>query len=122
MTDDMRKKRVLPWAQKLFRPEYHSSQFREKRNKFLHYLTLSLLSEEPVGIVKFPPPLGALPDMESLEKPEFPAAEWELDTTWQETCNNLSEDFQTLTCAVHCMKSECDEDHKLDKVYFVNFN
>ncbi|XP_017774750.1 PREDICTED: uncharacterized protein LOC108561364 [Nicrophorus vespilloides] len=116
LTNELDKQKIVPWAKKLFRPEYHSSQFREKRNKYLLHLTLTILNDEAYGIFTQIPPAGALLDLESIEKEQFPAAEWELDTTWQDTKRNLSEEFEPLQCSVHSTLDECNSDHLLDKI------
>lgn len=110
------KKKIKPWAKKLFRPEYHSSLFREKRNKYLLYLTITLLNDEAFAIFVDPPPDGALPDLDPSYQDPTPAAEWELDKTWSDTIDGLPDDFQSLECSVHACKAECDADHQLDQI------
>ncbi|KAI4462585.1 hypothetical protein MML48_4g00013168 [Holotrichia oblita] len=114
-TDDNRQK-VVPWIHKLFRPEYHSTPFREKRNKYLLYLTLTLLNDEVFGIFNLPPPDGALPELNQINMAHVTAADWELDATWQETLQNLPQDFKHLECSVHESPEECDDDHLLDTI------
>lgn len=84
--------------------------------RYLLFLTLTLLNDEVYGIFAFPPPDGALPELESLETEPVTAAEWEIDTTWEETLNGLPDDFQDLECSVHKCKEECGRDHQLDDV------
>lgn len=33
VSSDLERQKILPWVQKLFRPEYQTSPLREKRNK-----------------------------------------------------------------------------------------
>lgn len=51
LTSDVDRQGVILWLRKLFRPEYHSSRFRTKRNKFLLYLTLTLMNDEVIALI-----------------------------------------------------------------------
>lgn len=84
--------------------------------RYLLYLTLALLTDEPYGIFREQPPSGALLELEDIEHRPSPAAEWELDHMWQETLQNLPDNFQNLECSVHETKEDCQNDHSLDKV------
>lgn len=112
------RKKINPWVKKLFRPEYHGSLFREKRNKYLLYLTITLLNDEAYGIFLNPPPDGALIDISDIEQEPIPAAEWEMDHTWADTIDGLPENFQALECSVHLNRAECETDHSLDQVKY----
>ncbi|KAF5302906.1 hypothetical protein FQA39_LY02086 [Lamprigera yunnana] len=114
LTGDVDRQLIIPWITKLFRPEYHSSQLREKRNRYLLYLTLTLLNDEAYGIFATCPPAGALPDIYAIEHEVQPSSEWEMDQMWQETLLGLPEDFQKLKCGVHEQCTGCEEDHALD--------
>ncbi|XP_025831310.1 uncharacterized protein LOC108740386 [Agrilus planipennis] len=114
MSEEYQRQQIVPWIKKLFRPEYHSSKFREKRNRYLLYLTITLLNDESYGIFTTCPPEGALPELHDLEHVPVPAAEWELDRMWVETLNGLPKDFQCLQCSIHKNSHECEKDHKLD--------
>ncbi|CAH1992630.1 unnamed protein product [Acanthoscelides obtectus] len=116
LTHESDRKLIMPWVRKLFRPEYHSSKLREKRNRYLAYLSTSLLLDEAIGVFRQYPPDAALPDLSTLPKEPVEAAEWEMDKTWQETLAGLPEDFQMLECCVHASEDECSSDHKLDKI------
>nr|CAH7753598.1 unnamed protein product [Callosobruchus chinensis]CAH7754394.1 unnamed protein product [Callosobruchus chinensis] len=116
LTHENDRKVIIPWVRKLFRPEYHSSKLREKRNRYLAYLSTSLLLDEAIGVFRQYPPDVALPELSTLPKEPVEAAEWEIDHTWQETLAGLPEDFQMLECCVHAMEDECNSDHKLDKI------
>ncbi|CAG9819671.1 unnamed protein product [Phaedon cochleariae] len=107
---------IIPWIRKLFRPEYHSSKLREKRNRYLAYLSTSLLLDQAIGVFRGFPPDGALPDCEALVPPTVQAAEWEVDKMWQDTLQGLPGDFRMLECCVHAEEAECKADHRLDKV------
>ncbi|XP_060531631.1 uncharacterized protein LOC132705192 [Cylas formicarius] len=112
--DDRR--HIIPWIRKLFRPEYQSTALREKRNKYLAFLTTSLLLDEAVSIFRQYPPDGALPDMSSIRSTPVTAAQWEIDGTWQDTLRNLPDNFQMLDCSVHETQEECNKDHSLDRI------
>lgn len=107
---------IIPWIKKLFGPEYHGVQFKEKRNRYLLYVTLTLVSDEIGGMFSMPVPEGALPELEDLEKEVYPAAEWEKDKMWQETLEGLPDDYKALECSVHEDRAECIEDHALDDI------
>lgn len=116
LSSDVDRKKILPWVRKLFSPEYHGSQFREKRNRYLVFITLTVLNDEASNIFMTRPPDGAMIEIEDIPLIGIPAAEWELDNTWNDTLNNLPEDFQTLECAVHENQTLCDDDHHLDAI------
>ncbi|KAB0799677.1 hypothetical protein PPYR_07557 [Photinus pyralis] len=116
LTGDVDRQLVIPWVRKLFRPEYHSAQFREKRNKYLLYLTLTLLNDECYGIFRIAPPSGPLPELQSIEHEEQPMAQWELDPMWRDSVAALPADFQYLSCAVHEFVMDCEKDHDLDVI------
>ncbi|KAF2879031.1 hypothetical protein ILUMI_27125 [Ignelater luminosus] len=116
LTGESDRKMIIPWVRKLFRPEYHSSQFREKRNKYLLFLTITLLNDESYGIFRTFPPEKAIPDIESIHHEPIPAAEWENDEMWRETLLGLPDTFQSLICTVHDTPSACAADHKLDTI------
>ncbi|XP_022900610.1 uncharacterized protein [Onthophagus taurus] len=115
VSSDLERQKILPWVQKLFRPEYQTSPLREKRNKYLLALTLTILSDELFGIFADAPP-DLLPELGEFDYEPVPAAEWEIDSMWPETLANLPEDFKKLDCSVHSSRAECDKDHKLDKI------
>lgn len=104
------------WIKKLFRPEYHSSKLREKRNQYLATLCVSILADCGVHIFRMHPPEGPLPDIHDLEVIPVQSAEWELDTMWQDTLLGLPEDFHILSCPVHQSKEACLCDHRLDNI------
>ncbi|XP_076254959.1 uncharacterized protein LOC143192963 [Rhynchophorus ferrugineus] len=110
------RRNIIPWIRKLFRPEYQSSKLREKRNKYLSYLTTSLLLDEAVDIFREFPPDGALVDLHTIHPKPVPAAQWETDNMWQDTLQNLPDEFQLLECFVHENPDECRKDHGLDKI------
>ncbi|XP_066154668.1 uncharacterized protein [Euwallacea fornicatus] len=107
---------IIPWIRKLFRPAYQSSLLREKRNRYLAYLTTSLLLDEAVDIFRAFPPDGPLPSVDSVRPLNLAAAQWETDKTWQDTLQNLPDDFQLLDCTVHEDPEECRKDHRFDKI------
>lgn len=117
LSSEIERRKIVPWIKKLFRPEYHSSKFREKRNKYLLCLALTLLNDEAFGIFRQEPPEGALPDMENLMASKLPLAEWEVDVSWDEVLGNLPETYQTLECSVHGSNEECKQDHTLDEAF-----
>ncbi|KAK4886813.1 hypothetical protein RN001_003084 [Aquatica leii] len=114
LTGDLDRQFIIPWVRRLFRPEYHSSQLSEKRNKYLLYLTLTLLNDEAYGIFQTTPPTNALPEIDSIDHEIQPSAEWEMDQMWQETLMGLPDDFQKLSCSVHEFAVGCEDDHGLD--------
>ncbi|XP_023022037.1 uncharacterized protein [Leptinotarsa decemlineata] len=116
LTHEADRRVVIPWVRKLFRPEYHSTRLREKRNRYLAYLSTSLLLDEAIGIFRTFPPEGALPNCYEIPSCQVQAAEWEYDKAWQETLAGLPDDFQMLECCVHASVAECKNDHKLDKI------
>lgn len=77
---------------------------------------MTLLNDEVYGIFSLPPPDGALPELGEINMGHVTAADWELDLTWQETLQNLPQDFKQLECSVHENIEECDDDHFLDTV------
>lgn len=83
-------------------------------------MTLMLLTDEVHGIFRDTPPEGALVELEDLDPRPTPVAEWETDIMWQETLQNLPENFQNLECSVHETKGDCQNDHSLDKVSYQN--
>lgn len=85
-------------------------------NRYLLYLTLTLLNDEVYGLFALAPPEGALPELNEINVAHVTAADWELDHTWHETLQNLPQDFKVLECSVHESQAECDEDHQLDTV------
>ncbi|XP_066257516.1 uncharacterized protein [Euwallacea similis] len=107
---------IIPWIRKLFRPAYQSSLLREKRNRYLAYLTTSLLLDEAVDIFRAYPPEGPLPSLDSVRPLNLAAAQWETDKMWQDTLQNLPDDFQLLDCTVHEDPDECRKDHPFDKI------
>lgn len=108
---------VTPWIRKLFSPEYQSSKLKEKRNRYLITLTINLLNDDVHGVFRRPPDdAGPLPDLQTLEEESVAAAEWELDTMWQNVLLGLADDFQPLQCPAHQTKDECRADHSIDKV------
>ncbi|XP_018571602.1 vasodilator-stimulated phosphoprotein-like [Anoplophora glabripennis] len=116
ITSESDRKTITPWIRKLFRPEYHSSKLRGKRNRYLAFLSTSLLLDEAVGVFRSIPPDGAIPDLKSLHTAPVPAADWEIDTTWQDTLVGLPDDFKMLECSVHATSAECKADKNLDKI------
>ncbi|ERL93968.1 hypothetical protein D910_11253 [Dendroctonus ponderosae] len=116
LTKEGDRRYIIPWIRKLFRPEYHSSMLREKRNRYLVYLSTSLLLDEAVDIFREYPPDGALPDLQSVHPLNVPAAQWETDNMWQDTLQNLPDDFQLLDCFVHEDPDTCRKDHQFDKI------
>ncbi|KAL1509548.1 hypothetical protein ABEB36_004262 [Hypothenemus hampei] len=116
LTRENDRKCIIPWIRKLFRPEYQSSFLREKRNRYLGYLTTSLLLDEVIGIFRVHPPDGPLPDLRTVRPFTVTAAQWETDNMWQDTLQNLSDDFQLLDCFVHEDPVQCRKDHQFDKI------
>ncbi|XP_030748243.1 uncharacterized protein LOC115876568 [Sitophilus oryzae] len=110
------RRNICPWIRKLYRPEYQSSKFREKRNRYLSYLTNSLLLDESVDIFREFPPDGALADLETFHPKPVPAAQWEIDNMWQDTLQHLPEEFQLLECFIHDSAELCKHDHGYDKI------
>lgn len=90
---------------------FHVYSFR-----YLAFLSTSLLLDEAIGVFRMVPPDGAIPDLKSLHSEPVPAADWEIDTTWQETLAGLPDDFKMLECCVHSTTVECKGDKNLDKV------
>ncbi|KAJ8982708.1 hypothetical protein NQ317_004517 [Molorchus minor] len=86
-----------------------------KHYPYLTFLSTSLLLDEAINIFRQPPPNGAIPELEVLQQDPIPAAEWEMDRTWQDTLAGLPDDFQMLECCVHGNVVECKTDHNLDK-------
>lgn len=82
-------------------------------------MTLSLLTDEAYGIFRTIPPAGALLELQDIKTEPTPAAEWETDKMWQETLQNLPENFQNLECSVHEDQGECEKDHVLDQVIYL---
>ncbi|KAG5897939.1 hypothetical protein JTB14_014052 [Gonioctena quinquepunctata] len=116
LTHEADRRVVIPWVRKLFRPEYHSTRLREKRNRYLAYLAISLLLDEAIGIFRTYPSDGALPNTYEIPKLQVEGAEWEYDKMWQDTLAGLPDDFQMLECCIHATSDECKKDHKLDKI------
>ncbi|CAH0560255.1 unnamed protein product [Brassicogethes aeneus] len=126
---------AIPWIRKLFRPEYHTTKLREKRNRFpiqpkpsrttlyhtiflryLSLLTASLLLDEVMTTFKKNPPEGPLLDLDELKMPECTAAHWETDTMWQDTLKTLPGNFKLLKCTIHETEEACHDDHDLDQI------
>lgn len=84
--------------------------------RFLLYLTLTLLNDELYGIFVNPPPVGVLPEFRDIPLTKITAAEWELETMWQNTLQNLPEDLKKMECSVHENHDDCANDHDLDTV------
>lgn len=40
LSSERDRQRIIPWIKKMFRPEYHSSVLREKRNKYEKYIII----------------------------------------------------------------------------------
>ncbi|CAG9766628.1 unnamed protein product [Ceutorhynchus assimilis] len=116
LTKEGDRRYIIPWIRKLFRPEYHSSQLREKRNKYLAYLTTSLLLDEAVDTFRRFPPDGPLPDLQSVRPGPVAAAQWETDNMWQDSLQNLPDDFSLLDCYIHDEPEMCKKDHQFDKI------
>lgn len=116
LTNESDREYVIPWIQKLFRPEYHSSILKEKRNLYLLCLTITLMNDEVVGIFEELPPNGPLLDLASFPEPKFEAASWERDKMWEETLQAIPDHFEPLECSVHNDLDECKRDHKLDRI------
>ncbi|XP_045479357.1 uncharacterized protein LOC123684225 [Harmonia axyridis] len=116
LTSDADQDHVIPWIRKLFRPEYHSSSLREKRNRYLLYLTLTMFNDELIGVFESDPPEASLRDLGSLPEYRVEAASWERDDTWRDVLVSLPEDFKPLECSVHANKDDCKKDHALDRV------
>ncbi|KAL3266148.1 hypothetical protein HHI36_010333 [Cryptolaemus montrouzieri] len=116
LTNTVEQEQAIPWIRKLFRPEYHATNLKEKRNKYLLYLTLTMLNDELIGVFEREPPSGALKTLASLPDYRVEAASWERDDTWRDVLVSLPEDFKPLECSVHQDKDECKKDHKLDRI------
>ncbi|XP_056644785.1 uncharacterized protein LOC130450433 [Diorhabda sublineata] len=116
LTHEKDRKLIIPWVKKLFRPEYHSSKLKEKRNRYLAYLCCSLLLDQAIGPFGSIPPEGALLNCNQLEELKVAQAEWETDNMWQDSLSGLPDDFQMLECSVHATPQECKDDHALDKI------
>ncbi|XP_044749072.1 uncharacterized protein LOC123309848 [Coccinella septempunctata] len=116
LTSDADQDHVIPWIKKLFRPEYHTSTLREKRNRYLLYLTLTMFNDELIGVFETEPPAAVLRDLGSLPEYRVEAATWERDDTWRDVLVSLPENFTPLECSVHSNKDECKKDHALDRV------
>lgn len=104
LTSDVDRQAVIPWLRKLFRPEYHTSRFRTKRNKFLLYLCLTLMNDEVHGLFKQIPPKGALPDFETLPgliHDQLPLAEWEKDSMWLDVLQGVPHVCEKMQCSIH---------------------
>uniref|UniRef100_A0A6P7H7Y8 Uncharacterized protein LOC114348298 n=1 Tax=Diabrotica virgifera virgifera TaxID=50390 RepID=A0A6P7H7Y8_DIAVI len=116
LTQDLDRKVIIPWVKKLFRPEYHSSKLKEKRNRYLAYLCVSLLLDQAIGPFQTVPPDGALINCSELKEVCVTQADWERDSMWQDTLSGLPDDFQMLECCIHSNPDECKDDHALDKI------
>ncbi|GLV35468.1 hypothetical protein CBL_01383 [Carabus blaptoides fortunei] len=117
LTNEIDRQLIIPWVRKLFRPEYNSSLLRDKRNKYLLYLTLTILNDEVYGIFKTPPPDGALSELADLYE-EFPQAEWEQDRLWEEILEKIPEEFQLMKCSVHTDLTDCNNDRDESGMFY----
>lgn len=79
-------------------------------------MTTSLLLDEAIDIFCDNPPEGPLPDLHDVRPLNVTAAQWETDNMWQDTLQNLPDDFQLLDCTVHDDPDQCRKDHPFDKV------
>lgn len=62
------------------------------------YLTITLYNDETFGIFKEEPPRGALPDIKDLTlTPGIPPAEWESETQWSDTLDDLPDCFKAVS-------------------------
>ncbi|KAF7383408.1 hypothetical protein HZH66_012758 [Vespula vulgaris] len=104
------KGRIIPWANKLFAPEYHVEILRDKRNRYLSSLTMNMLNDELRGVFAEDPPSGSLKDLSCQPIIKAPPAEWELDTTWSEFVASLPDHYEEILCSFHDETSICEQD------------
>lgn len=84
-------------------------------------MVISALNDEAYSILQFRPPIGAIPDIETLELVDIEPCEWEVDDTWENILSNTSVKHQ-VQCAVHKSLMECTHDHKWDDVNNILYN
>lgn len=61
------------------------------------YLTMTLYNGETFGIFKEEPSAGVLPEIKDITlDSDIPPAEWEMETQWSDTLNDLPDCFQEV--------------------------
>ncbi|XP_067012292.1 uncharacterized protein [Anabrus simplex] len=101
LTSDKQRRMVVPWLDKLFGPEYHSTHLRAKRNRYLLKMTLMLMNDEVIGTFTTAPPTGALPDLPREAIDASHVAEWEQDCMWSDTVAGLPPQVKHMPCGLH---------------------
>ncbi|RZF34270.1 hypothetical protein LSTR_LSTR010244 [Laodelphax striatellus] len=93
--------KLVPWIKKLFGPEYQACFFQDKRNKYLLYMTLRILTDDISGVFDNDPPCGALAPIEELVGEKKGPAKWENDTTWERLLEGLPPERAMMGCSIH---------------------
>lgn len=96
ITDPAERARAVLWVNKLFGAEYHVEVLRDKRNRYLAALTVSMINDELIGIFAEDPPVCALKDLTKMQILPAPAAEWEKDTTWVDFVSTLPDNCKEV--------------------------
>lgn len=121
ITNEKDKANVKLWVERLFGPEYQSSFFNEKRNKFLLHIVLCLMNDELSELLKLKPPTGALPPLEVLKICNTAEAEWETDKLWEDLIQNMDSSLCPMKCGIHiedCTQRELTVVDSLLDAYF----
>ncbi|XP_063224755.1 uncharacterized protein LOC134532265 [Bacillus rossius redtenbacheri] len=99
---------VMRWVHKLYGPAFHCDMFKEKRNRYVLALVLTLLDDDEArGMFAKPPPAGALVEVGDWSPPDTPPPSWELDTSWQDAGEDGHGHVFNYRCSVHKNGVQC---------------
>ncbi|XP_043285784.1 uncharacterized protein [Venturia canescens] len=110
ITDPSERARAVLWINKLFGAEYHVEVLRDKRNRYLAALTVSMINDELIGIFAEDPPVCALRDITKMQILPAPVAEWENDTTWADFVSTLPDNCKEVNSMIHTQSFHCGDE------------